>query len=59
LWLDLVDRRSAQPSRLAEATTQIDMTKWSASVIWHYLGQMTSEAEQALQHGVNVPTCGR
>jgi tetratricopeptide (TPR) repeat protein len=44
LWLDIVNKRSELPSRLAEATAQIDMTKWPASVIRLYLGQMTPEA---------------
>jgi lipoprotein NlpI len=44
LWLDIVNTRSNLPSRLAEATAQIDMTKWPAPVIRLYLGQMTPEA---------------
>ena len=43
LWLDIVNKRSKLPSRLAEATAQIDMTKWPAPVIRLYLGQMTPE----------------
>jgi lipoprotein NlpI len=44
LWLDIVNKRSNLPSRLADATAQIDMTKWPAPVIRLYLGQMTPEA---------------
>jgi lipoprotein NlpI len=44
LWLDIVNKRSNLPSRLAEATNQIDMTKWPAPVIRLYLGQSTPEA---------------
>jgi lipoprotein NlpI len=44
LWLDIVNKRSKLRSRLAEATAQIDMTKWPAPVIRLYLGQMTPEA---------------
>jgi lipoprotein NlpI len=44
LWLDIVNKRSKLPSRLAEATAQIDMTKWPAPVIRLYLGQVTPEA---------------
>lgn len=44
LWLDIVNKRNKLPSRLAEATAQIDMTKWPAPVIRLYLGQMTPEA---------------
>jgi len=44
LWRDIVARRSNLPSRLAQAMTQIDMTKWPAPVIRLYLGQMTPES---------------
>jgi len=44
LWVDIVSKRSNLPSRLAQAMTQIDMTKWPAPVIRLYLGQMTSGA---------------
>jgi lipoprotein NlpI len=44
LWLDVANKRSKLPSRLAEDATQIDMTKWPAPVIRLYLGQMTPEA---------------
>jgi lipoprotein NlpI len=47
LWLDIVNTRSKLPSKLAEATAQIDMTKWPAPVIRLYLGQMTPEAVRA------------
>jgi len=39
LWLDIANRRSNLPSRLAEATKQIDATKWPAAVMRLYLGQ--------------------
>ena len=44
LWLDIVDRRSKRPSRLAQALPQIDMTTWPAPVMRLYLGEMTREA---------------
>jgi lipoprotein NlpI len=44
LWIDIVNKRSNLPSRLAQAMTQIDMTKWPAPVIRLYLGQMTPGA---------------
>jgi lipoprotein NlpI len=44
LWLDIVNKRSNLPSKLAHATAQIDMTKWPAPLIHLYLGQMTPEA---------------
>jgi tetratricopeptide (TPR) repeat protein len=47
LWLDIVNTRSKLPSKLAEATAQIDMSKWPAPVVRLYLGQMTPEAVRA------------
>jgi tetratricopeptide (TPR) repeat protein len=44
LWLDIVNKRSNVSSRLADATQQIDMTKWPAPVIRLFLGQFTPEA---------------
>jgi lipoprotein NlpI len=44
LWVDIANKRSNLRSRLAEATAQIDMTKWPAPVIRLYLGQMTPGA---------------
>jgi tetratricopeptide (TPR) repeat protein len=44
LWLDIVNKRSRLPSRLAEATAQIDMTKWPAPIVHLYLRKMTPEA---------------
>jgi len=39
LWLDIVNKRSNLPSRLAAAAKEIDMSKWPAPVIRLYLGQ--------------------
>jgi lipoprotein NlpI len=44
LWVDIVNKRSNLRSRLAEATAQLDMTKWPAPVIRLFLGQMTPGA---------------
>jgi lipoprotein NlpI len=44
LWIDIVNKRSNLPRRLAQAMTQVDMTKWPAPVIRLYLGQMTPGA---------------
>jgi tetratricopeptide (TPR) repeat protein len=41
IWLDIVDKRSNAPSRLAQTTTQVDMSKWPAPVIQLYLGLLT------------------
>jgi len=56
LWLDIVNKRSNLPSRLAQATTQIDMTKWPAPVIRLFLGQLTPEAVLAAADDPNPKT---
>jgi tetratricopeptide (TPR) repeat protein len=43
LWLDIANKRNNLPTRLAEATSQIDMTRWPSPVIRLYLGEMTPE----------------
>jgi lipoprotein NlpI len=53
LWLDIVNQRSNLPSRLADATKQVDMTKWPAPVIRLYLGQLTPEAVLAATENPN------
>jgi lipoprotein NlpI len=44
LWLDIVEKRSGLASRLPQAVSQIDMTKWPAPVIRLFLGQITPAA---------------
>jgi lipoprotein NlpI len=44
LWVDIVNKRANLRSRLAEATAQLDMTKWPAPVIRLFLGQLTPGA---------------
>ena len=44
LWLDIADRRSNQPSRLADMIREVDGTKWPGPLIRLYLGQTTPEA---------------
>ncbi len=44
IWLEIANKRDKLPSRLDEATAQVDMTKWPAPVIRLYLGQMTPDA---------------
>ena len=41
LWIDIIDKRGNQASRLPQAITHIDMTKWPAPVVRLFLGQMT------------------
>jgi lipoprotein NlpI len=43
LWLDIAGKRSNQPSGLADAIRQVDMTRWPAPIISFYLGQKTLE----------------
>jgi lipoprotein NlpI len=44
IWLEIANKRDKLPSRLDEATAQVDMTKWPAPVIRLYLGQVTPDA---------------
>jgi tetratricopeptide (TPR) repeat protein len=41
LWLEIANTRSKLPSRLKQATEQIDMSKWPAPVIRLYLGELS------------------
>jgi lipoprotein NlpI len=56
LWLDIANNRSNLPSRLADATRQIDMTEWPAPIIRLYLGQLTPEAVLAAADDPNADT---
>jgi lipoprotein NlpI len=39
LWLHLIDQRQNQPSRLGEALSRFEMTKWPAPLMRLFLGQ--------------------
>jgi lipoprotein NlpI len=56
LWLEIVNRRSNLPSRLAEATKRIDMTTWPAPLVRLYLGQSTPAAVLAAADDPDVET---
>jgi tetratricopeptide (TPR) repeat protein len=56
LWREIVDRRSNLPSRLAQAMTQIDMSKWPAPIIRLYLGEMAPEAVLSAAENQNADT---
>jgi len=56
IWLDIVNKRSSLPSRLAQAVTQIDMTSWPAPVIRLYLRQLTPAAVLAAADDANADT---
>jgi lipoprotein NlpI len=43
LGLEVVTTRSNLPSHLAEATAQLDMTKWPAPIVRLFLGETTPE----------------
>ena len=43
LWLEIANMRGKLPSRLKQATEQIDMSKWPAPVIRLYLGELSPE----------------
>jgi lipoprotein NlpI len=44
LWVDIVSRRNNLPSRLAQASSRIDMTVWPAPVVRLFMDQMTPAA---------------
>ena len=44
LWLDIARKRSNLPSRLGEASKQVDITKWPGPIIRLFLSQLTPEA---------------
>ena len=54
IWLEIVNKRSNLPSRLAQAIMQIDMTKWPAPVIRLYLGQVEFKALLAAAANTNA-----
>jgi len=43
LWRELAERRLNAPSHLAEASRQLDLTKWPGPVIREFLGESTAE----------------
>ena len=51
-----MDTRNNLPSQLAEATKQIDMTKWPAPLIRLFLGQTTPQALLAAADDPNAKT---
>jgi lipoprotein NlpI len=54
LWVDIVNKRSNLKSRLADATAQVDMTKWPAPLIRLFLGQLTPGAALAAADDSNA-----
>lgn len=54
LWLDITGHRNALPSRLPQAISKLDMTKWPAPVVRMYLGQLTPDAVLAAADNPDV-----
>ncbi len=44
LWVDIIGNRNSLPSRLSQATAQLDMTKWPGPILRLFLGQSTPSA---------------
>lgn len=44
IWLDILSKRNHQASRLPQAVSQIDMTKWPAPIVRMFLGEVTPAA---------------
>ena len=59
LWLDIVGQRNSLTNRLADASRQIDMSKWPAPIIHLYLGESTAEAVLAAADDPNPKTRDR
>jgi lipoprotein NlpI len=56
LWIDIVVKRGNAASRLPQAISQINMTKWPAPVIRLFLGQTTPAAVVAAADDADVNT---
>lgn len=56
LWLEILVRRNELPSRLADAATQLDMTRWPAPMIRLYLGQLAPDAALAAANDGDAET---
>jgi lipoprotein NlpI len=54
LWVDIANRRNKLASRLAQASSQIDMTVWPAPVVRLFLDQMTPPAVLAAADDPNA-----
>jgi lipoprotein NlpI len=44
LWLDVARKRDGLPSQLPEIIGGLDMSKWPAPIVRHFLDEITSEA---------------
>lgn len=55
LWLEIVNQRLQRPSRLAETSESIDMTKWPAPIVRLYLGKTTLKSVLAAIDRPSLP----
>ncbi len=54
LWIDILDRRSKRPSKLAAYAAQLDMNRWPAPIVRLYLGETTlDDVLAAARNGKN------
>jgi lipoprotein NlpI len=58
LWLDLAERRNGLTSRLKDAVSQLDMSKWPAPVVRLYVGELTPEQTLAAADHADPKTRG-
>ena len=56
VWLEIADKRSNLPSRLAETAKQTDLSKWPGPIVRLYLGQSTPAELLAAADGPNAET---
>ncbi len=56
LWIDIIDKRGNGESRLAQAISHVDMTKWPAPVIRLFLGETTPAAVLAAADDADAKT---
>jgi lipoprotein NlpI len=54
LWVEIAGQRNNLPSRLTQASSQLDMTEWPAPIIGLFLGQMTPAAVLAAADDANA-----
>jgi lipoprotein NlpI len=58
LWLDIAQRRSDMPSRLAQSKKHLDMKQWPAPVVRLFLGEASEEAMFAATYDTDATERG-
>jgi lipoprotein NlpI len=56
VWLEILDKRNHQASRLSQALSQIDMTKWPAPIVRLFLGEAAPAEVLAAAGAVDAMT---